>query len=80
MADIVKNEKTLQIDTVFVDGDTRSITLKNPKDSIQSSEIAELNAFMQANNILIGDKAQGTFGRIKSAKTVDKQSIQLDLS
>lgn len=80
MADIVKTEKTLRIDTVFVDGDTRSITLKNPKDSIQSSEIATLNAFMQANNILIGDKAQGTFGRIKSATTVDKQSIQLDLS
>lgn len=80
MADIVKTEKTLRIDTVFVDGDTRSITLKNPKATIQSSEIAELNAFMQANNILIGDKAQGTFGRIKSATTVDKQSIQLDIT
>lgn len=80
MPDIVKNEKTLRIDTVFVDGDTRSITLKNPKDTIQSSEIADLNAFMQANNILIGDKAQGTFGRIKSATIVDKQTIQLDIS
>lgn len=80
MADLVKNEKTLRIDTVFVDGDTRSITLKNPKATIQSSEIADLNAFMQANNILIGDKAQGTFGRIKAATTIDKQTIQLDIS
>lgn len=80
MADIVKTEKTLRIDTVFVDGDTRAITLKNPKATIQSSEIAELNAFMQANNILIGDKAQGTFGRIKAATTIDKQTIQLDIT
>lgn len=80
MADMIKTETTLKIDNVFVDGDTRAITLKNPKSTIQSSEIADLNAFMQANNILIGDKAQGTFGRIKSAVVVNKQTIQLDIS
>lgn len=80
MADIVKTEKTLRIDNVFVDGDTRSIVLKNPKATIQSSEISELNAFMQANNILLGDKAQGTFGRIKTATTIEKQTILLDIT
>lgn len=80
MADLVKTEKTLRIDNVFVDGDTRSIVLKNPKATIQSSEIAELNAFMQANNILIGDKAQGTFGRIKTATAIEKQTILLDIT
>lgn len=80
MADTVKAETTLRIENMFVDGDTRAIVLKNPKATIQSSEITELNAFMQANNVLIGDKAQGTFGRIKSATTVNKQTIQLDLN
>lgn len=79
MADMIKTEKTLRIDNVFVDGDTRTITLKNPT-TITSAEITTLNSFMQTNNILIGDKDAGTFGRIKSATTINKQTVLLDLT
>lgn len=80
MADLVKDELTLRIDNVFVDGDTRSITLKNPKDTIPTSQITELNAFMQTNNVLIGDKTQATFGKIKTVTKVEKYTTILDLS
>lgn len=79
MADLVKTEITLRIDTVFVDGDTRTITLKNPRDNLTSSDISSLNTFMQTNNIIVGDKAGGTFGKIKAATTVQKNTITLDI-
>ena len=80
MADTVKAETTLKIDTLFVDGDTRTITLKNPRSNLSGNDISELNAFMQANNIIIGDKAGATFGRIQKAATVQKNTISLDIS
>lgn len=80
MADTVKAETTLRIENLFVDGDTRTITLKNPRSNLTSNDISELNAFMQANNIIIGDKAGATFGRIQNAATVQKNTILLDIS
>lgn len=80
MADTVKAETTLKIDNLFVDGDTRTITLKNPRSNLSSNDIASLNSFMQANNIIIGDKAGATFGRIQKAATVQKNTISLDIS
>lgn len=65
MASYTTETSELKIDTLFVDGDTRTITLKNPKSTIAESEITELNAFIQENNLLVGDKAGGTFGKIK---------------
>lgn len=80
MADTVKAETTLRIENLFVDGDTRTITLKNPRSNLTSNDIASLNSFMQANNIIIGDKAGATFGRIQNASTVQKNTILLDIS
>lgn len=80
MADTVKAETTLRIENLFVDGDTRTITLKNPRSNLTSNDIASLNSFMQANNIIIGDKAGATFGRIQNAATVQKNTILLDIS
>lgn len=79
MADIMKTETTLRIDNLFVDGDTRAITLKNPKDTIQSSEIEALNTWMQTNNIIIGDKAGGTFGRITKVTRIRKNTVTLEI-
>lgn len=80
MADVITNSKTLKIETVFVDGDTRTITLRNPKSDITESEITALNTFMQSNNVLIGDKAEGTFGKINEVRIVNEQRRELDLS
>lgn len=80
MADITTTEQTLVIDNYFVDGDTRTITLKNPKNTSLTSQLEALNLFMQNKNILIGDKDGATFGRIKNATKVTKTKKYVDIS
>ena len=80
MADIVSEEMTLSIENLFVDGDTRAITLKNPKMTSLDTQLENLNSFMQTKNILIGDKDGATFGRIQRVNRIikDKKYIDLD--
>lgn len=79
MADIVIESESLKIENLFVDGDTRIITLKNPKSEITTSDITDLQTFMRANNVIIGDKYGGTFGRIESVTKVTETRLALDL-
>lgn len=80
MADISTNEATLKIENYFVDGDTRTITLKNPKSTITTSEIAELETFMRTNNIIQGDKMAGTFGKIEKVTRITTWKTYLDFT
>lgn len=80
MADTTTTTESLKIENLFVDGDTRTITLKNPKSNITTSEIMNLQNFMQANNVIIGDSHAGTFGRIESVKRVTETRTAIDLS
>lgn len=79
MADTTSNSQELKIETMFVDGDTRTFNVKNPKSNVSQSDIANLNTYMQTNNILIGDKYGGRFGKITQASTIDKTTVTLDL-
>ena len=80
MADVVKTSRSLIIENVFVDGDTRSLTLKNPRSDITESQITDLNSFLQETNILIGDKNSATFGRIKKVTRRNSTTTYLDIS
>lgn len=80
MADKITTSQTLKVENLFVDGDTRTFNLKNPRANIAASDIASLNSFMQANNVLIGDKAGGTFGRITKATIVNQTKTDFDLN
>ena len=80
MADVVKTSLSLIIENVFVDGDTRSVTLKNPRSDISESQITELNSFLQETNILIGDKDGATFGRIRKVTRRNSTTTYLDIS
>lgn len=80
MADISTNEATLKIENYFVDGDTRTISLKNPKSEITTSEIAELETFMRTNNIIVGDKMAGTFGKIEKVTRINTRKTYLDFT
>lgn len=80
MANIIRETQTLKLDTLFVDGDTRTITLKNPKQTITTAQITTLNSLIQSGNLLIGDKAGGTFGRIDKVRRVTETKILLDLT
>jgi len=79
MADISKTESILNIECVFLDGDTRTITLKNPKRSVSSSDIENLETFMQENNIIIGDRDLLDFRKIKRAVKRNITTTYLDL-
>ncbi len=80
MADIVTQDSTLVFDFMFVDGDTRTQKLKNPKATITAQEIEELNAFIQANNLVIGDKGGATFGKIAKVVKRNETITKLDIN
>ena len=80
MADVVKTSRSLIIENAFVDGDTRSVTLKNPRSDITESQITDLNSFLQETNILIGDKDGATFGRIRKVTRRNSTTTYLDIS
>lgn len=80
MADVTATSRTLKIGNYFVDGDTRTISLKNPHGGLSSTEIQELETFMRTNNIIQGDKMQGTFGKISEAKIVTETKTYIDFT
>ena len=79
MADILKTASLLNIECVFLDGDTRTITLKNPLSNISSSDIENLNTFMHDNNIIIGDRDSSDFRKIRKAVKRDTTTSYMDL-
>ncbi|MBQ3444106.1 MAG: hypothetical protein IJL12_05975 [Selenomonadaceae bacterium] len=79
MADIVKMASVLNIECAFLDGDTRTITLKNPRSDISASDIESLETFMQTENIIIGDRDSSDFRKIKRAVKRDTTTKYLDL-
>ena len=79
MADIVKSASLLNIECVFLDGDTRTITMKNPRSNISSSDIENLETFMQTENIIIGDRDSSDFRKIKKAVKRETTTAYLDL-
>lgn len=79
MADIVKTASLLNIECVFLDGDTRTITMKNPRGNISSSDIENLETFMQTENIIIGDRDSSDFRKIKKAVKRETTTTYLDL-
>lgn len=79
MADTTSVTNDLRFEALFIDGDTRTFSIQNPKSTIKDSDIVRLNAFMQENNILIGDKYGSRFGRITEAATISRTTVNLDL-
>lgn len=79
MADTIVISDTLKITCGFVDSDTRMITQKNPRNDISSTDIEELNSWMQVNQPIVGDKWSGAFGKITEAKKVRTTRNVLDL-
>lgn len=75
----ITTSSELKFENLFVDGDTRTFTLKNPRDDITTAEITALNAYMTQKNIIIGDKMGATFGRIAHVTKINKTTRTLDI-
>lgn len=84
MADKVTTSNELKIENLFVDGDTRTITLKNPKATIETSEITALETLIKngdgTTSILIGDKYGSDFKQIWEVRKTSKTTTDFDLS
>lgn len=84
MADTIKTAYTLDIECLFVDGDTRTIKLQNPKSTIETSEITALNTLIlnggASNSLLIGDRTSADFYRIDTVTKVNTTTTTLDLT
>lgn len=81
MADKITTTRTMKIETAFVDGDTRNFNVPNPNtaDEQLSDKIAQLNAYIRANSILVGDREGATFAQINKATIITKATTNLDL-
>lgn len=86
MADVVVNKNVLQMVASFADDDDRTFTVENPAasitagDSIASAAIQDLSDFIRQNQIILGDKTQADFTRIKSAKVISGTTTYFDLT
>lgn len=84
MADKVTTTNELKIENLFTDSDTRTITLKNPKATIQTSEITALETLIKngdgTTSILIGDKYGSDFKQIWEVRKTSKITTDFDLS
>ena len=77
--DTIKTSASLVIECVFNDGDTRTITLKNPRSDISSTDIENLDSFMIENHIIIGDRDSSDFRKIRKAAIRNTTTTYLDL-
>lgn len=84
MADKITTTNELKIENLFTDGDTRTITLKNPKATIATSEITALETLIKngdgTTSILIGDKYGSDFKQIWEVRKTSKTTTDFDLS
>lgn len=78
MADTIKSAYQLKLLAGFTDGDTRTITVDNPRSNLTASEIRAINAL--AADVLIGDKYGAAFAELKDANVVETETTYLDLS
>ena len=77
--DTSTNTTEIKLDFLFVDEDTRIQKVKNPKNNLSKANIEELNAWLQANNVVVGDKTGATFARVRKAVVVNTTKTELDL-
>jgi len=80
MADTVKSGSYLNIECVFLDGDMRTITLRNPRSDISATDIEDLEEFITNEQIIIGDRDAAAFRKISRAVKYNKTTTNLDLS
>ncbi len=79
MADTYSSSESLLIEVLFVDGDTRTITIKNPEDDLTMNAFAQLSTWLATNQVIIGDRNGSAFNKVKQARRRRLTTINLDL-
>ena len=80
MADTQTTTRTLEMVAGYTDGDTRTITIENPKTSIDlAAAVRSLGTFCKDTQVIIGDKSGAPFKAFKSALVRTKTVTKLDI-
>lgn len=79
MADTIKTASEVKYNFNFFDGDTRLVTMDNPRSDLTASDVKQLGAWAKINNPIIGDKGGASCTGIGEAYTVKKTTTNLDL-
>ncbi|MBQ3306110.1 hypothetical protein IJH02_01590 [Candidatus Saccharibacteria bacterium] len=89
MADTATTTYELKFEWLFLDGDTRVFTLKNPKSTITTEEIQAIETLIidapqeqtdVQTQLLVGDKAGSLFRRINTVVRETKTVTKLDVT
>lgn len=80
MADTIKSSSELKLDSYYADGDTRMLSIPNPRADVTAADILAVAQSAVTNQPLLGDKGGANFVRFNSAKIVEKTKVDLDLS
>lgn len=78
--DTVTSDGVAAIKFVFGDDDNRTVSVPDARNDITSSEIQELEEWVVANNVLLGDKALAAVTGIESAIYTFTTKVKLDIS
>lgn len=79
MADKFTTTNELKIGFTFKDGDTRLVTIPNPKSGITADEVSEATAEIITNKLLVGDQTQAEITGVYTAYVENKSIAELDL-
>ena len=77
MANKVKNTSLAKLVAAFADGDNRTLTLDNPRNDLNASDISTVEE--KAAGVLIGDKTGAAFTEINKAQIVHRAITTLDI-
>lgn len=83
MADTQTTTRELRFDMLFADTDTRTLTIKDPKTTITSTQIQDLETLILNGGVstfLISDKTEAAFLKFTSVERVVTTKTTLDLS
>ena len=78
--DTVTSSSTGNLVVNFYDGDTRTVAIDDPQDSLTAAEINSFVDWMKVNQPLIGDKAGASITGAQKFTIVDKVDVKFDLS
>lgn len=79
MADTIKSYNNLKFVATFTDGDTRTITIPNPKSEELIGQLIK-NLETRAANVLIGDKYGAPFSRFADARIVQGTRVDIEIT
>lgn len=83
MADSISSSYSLTMNWQFSDGDTRTQSVKNPRDNLTDADLQAYRDYIAGKHALVGDKDGAELSATKpmaSAYVEEKSKLNLDIS